>query len=104
MSRRTCTERGHEVQVRELLAGVERECADQLQGQPLYEPFFQLMCYPVPNTVKAELDRLIGAMARLGDLAPRLLERFLLCGVVAEQSVTNINMPRYYCEGAPCWG
>lgn len=55
---------GAPVEVRAFVEGQERDAAPLLGGLPLFEPFLQLMCAPVPNTVKAALDDVLGGFAR----------------------------------------
>lgn len=46
---------GDEAEVRAALGSIERECGAVLQGLPLHEPLFQLMCHGVPPGVKAAI-------------------------------------------------
>ncbi|GFR52152.1 hypothetical protein Agub_g14667, partial [Astrephomene gubernaculifera] len=71
------------------------DLAPSLNGFPLHEPLFQLMCYPVQNNVKAALDEVLGALAAaLPEGAPRLLERLLQCTVVRPQGAVLPTVPR----------
>jgi nuclear pore complex protein Nup205 len=45
-------EQGALADVRAWLEGLERELGPQLNGYPLTEPMFQLMCYPVGGWVR----------------------------------------------------
>lgn len=47
---------GDEAEVRAALGSIERECGAALQGLPLHEPLFQLLCHGVPTSVKAAID------------------------------------------------
>jgi hypothetical protein len=42
--------------VRAALGAIERECGAVLQGLPLQEPLFQLLCHGVPPSVKAAIN------------------------------------------------
>ena len=57
---RQVIEAGSPLDVRSFLESQEREAAPLLSGFPLHEPLFQLMCHPVPNSVKAALDQVRG--------------------------------------------
>lgn len=71
------------------LQAIEREVSSVLQGLPIYEPLFQLMCHGVPSPVKAAVNRAIAALGRFKDAAGRLLDRLLAAAVVATQSTMD---------------
>ncbi|GAX76338.1 hypothetical protein CEUSTIGMA_g3784.t1 [Chlamydomonas eustigma] len=91
---RQVVEQGPSSIVRSFLEGLERELGPSLSGLPLYEPLFQLMCHPVPNTVKASLDGALSALATIKDLAPRLLERLMQCAAVVQHTPIMPGVPR----------
>ncbi|PNW73920.1 hypothetical protein CHLRE_13g578100v5 [Chlamydomonas reinhardtii] len=86
---------GRPAEVAAFWAASSADLAPSLNGFPLQEPLFQLMCYPVQNSVKAALDEVLGALAAaLPDLAPRLLERLLQCTVVKAPAAVLPTVPR----------
>ncbi|KXZ49324.1 hypothetical protein GPECTOR_22g918 [Gonium pectorale] len=88
-------EYGRHAEVSAFWTAASAELAPSLNGFPLHEPLFQLMCYPVQNTVKAALDEVLGALAAaVPELAPRLLERLLQCTVVRPASAMLPTVPR----------
>ncbi|KAG2438910.1 hypothetical protein HYH02_010705 [Chlamydomonas schloesseri] len=88
-------ENGRPGEVAAFWAASSADLAPSLNGFPLQEPLFQLMCYPVQNSVKAALDEVLGALAAaLPDLAPRLLERLLQCTVVKAPAAVLPTVPR----------
>jgi hypothetical protein len=66
------------------LTALERALQPLLQGAPMQEPFFQVMCHGVPSSVKAASNGVLTALARFKDAAPVLLERLMQCAVVNE--------------------
>ncbi|KAK9817460.1 hypothetical protein WJX74_003584 [Apatococcus lobatus] len=49
---------------------------------PLWELLFQLMCFPVPQVMKARLDEVIGAFASQPEVAGQIWDRLLAAVVV----------------------
>lgn len=62
---------------------------DEAGVSPSWEIFFQAMCCPVPQELKASLDEAIAAVARRPDLAAALWERLLSAVVVLPYSGTT---------------
>ena len=64
---------------------------------PVWEPLFQAMCCPVPQDLKAALDRALASLARRPDLAGVLWERLGAAVVVAPLGggAEAAAMPRY---------
>ncbi|KAF5839636.1 hypothetical protein DUNSADRAFT_292 [Dunaliella salina] len=93
---RQVIEQGTAAEVRAFLEGLERELSPVLSGFPLTEPMFQLMCHPVPNTVKASLDEVLSSMAhRFKDTSGvHLLERLVQCAAVTPGGPMLPGMPR----------
>ncbi|KAG2487371.1 hypothetical protein HYH03_013942 [Edaphochlamys debaryana] len=92
---RRVLECGRPSEVAAFWASTAAEMAPSLNGFPLQEPLFQLMCYPVQNNVKAALDEVLGALASaLPPLAARLLERLLQCTVVRPAAAVLATVPR----------
>lgn len=74
-----------ETEARAALQGMEREAAPLLQGAPLHEPLFQLLCHGSPAPVKAAMHDAIAAWARLRSEVPLLLQRLVQCVIVSPQ-------------------
>lgn len=62
---------------------------------PAWELFFQAMCCPVPQELKAALDGAIAAAACRADVAAALWERLLAAVVVAPIAEPGLAVPRY---------
>jgi hypothetical protein len=65
------------------LSKIEGDMAQYLNSARLFELLFQLMCYPVPNTVKAALDDALAGYARFPELRETVLQRLLQCVIVS---------------------
>ncbi|GLC49201.1 hypothetical protein PLESTB_000193200 [Pleodorina starrii] len=88
-------EYGRPAEVVAFWSSTSAELAPSLNGFPLQEPLFQLMCYPVQNNVKAALDEVLGALAAsMPDMAARLLERLLQCTIVRPVNAVLPTVPR----------
>ncbi|EFJ49677.1 hypothetical protein VOLCADRAFT_117126, partial [Volvox carteri f. nagariensis] len=86
---------GRPAEVLAFWSSTSAELAPSLNGYPLQEPLFQLMCYPVQNNVKAALDEVLGALAAaMPDMAARLLARLLQCTIVRPASAVLPTVPR----------
>ncbi|GIL51286.1 hypothetical protein Vafri_7316 [Volvox africanus] len=88
-------EYGRPAEVIAFWSSTSAELAPMLNGFPLQEPLFLLMCFPVQNTIKAAVDEVLGALAAaLPDMAPRLLDRLLQCTIVKPPSAVLPTVPR----------
>ena len=76
-----------------------RQLDEEAGISPSWEVLFQVMCCPVPQSLKAALDAAIGSIARRPDLATALWDRLLASVVVQPFMVTtsleSATVPRY---------
>ena len=72
---------------------------DEAGIAPSWEILFQVMCCPVPQTLKAALDAAIASIARRADLAAALWDRLLAAVVVqpyaGAMDAAGAGVPRY---------
>ncbi|KAL3148728.1 hypothetical protein ABBQ38_014140 [Trebouxia sp. C0009 RCD-2024] len=68
---------------------------DQSQIRPLWEVFFQLMCHPVPQALKAGCDEAIAVLVSRTGQASAIWERLLAAVVVAPSMSDDPSTGRY---------
>ena len=71
----------------------------EVGGAPLAELALQLMCHPVPSSLKAALDELLAALAAEPGAAAPLLDRLAGCLLADSDAATSSRPPHSHASG-----